>query len=98
MKLFSWILEHLGVKARLADDLVAIVATVMALVTIHEEEMGGGGNGKDKKAAVMADLMASFDQEGGIDLPSWSKPIASLLFPFLIDFVVDWANGQKSGN
>jgi len=98
MKFFSWILEHLGVKQQLTNDLSAIIATIMALVTIHEEEVKGGGKGSAKKAAVMADLMASFDQPGGIELPAWSKSVASLLFPFLIDLIVDWANGHKPGN
>lgn len=95
LKMFEWILDRLGVKEQLREDLAKIVAVVTVFVAETESAMGAGDGAKKKKAALDA-LMESIEEEGGINLPSWcTGTVARKVLGLVIDYAVALANGGK---
>ena len=66
-----------------------ILKIVVALVPFLIEAEFSGGQGPEKKAAVVAAINGVIDEPGGIDLPSWiAGDFRAWLLGLLIDVLV----------
>jgi hypothetical protein len=72
-----------------ALDAIRIVYALVVTLAIGVE---GTAAGPEKKAAVVAQVLAILDEPGGIEVPSWLRGILPSVLPFLVDLVVAQLN------
>lgn len=70
-------------------DSIRIIYTLVVTLAIGVE---GSGAGPEKKAAVIAQVLAILDEPGGIEVPDWLRGILPSVLPFLVDLAVAQLN------
>lgn len=70
-------------------DSIRIIYTLVVTLAIGVE---GSAPGPEKKAAVIAQVLAILDEPGGIEVPDWLRGILPSVLPFLVDLAVAQLN------
>lgn len=70
-------------------DSIRIVYALVVTLAIGVE---GSAPGPEKKAAVVAQVLAILDEPGGIEVPDWLRGLLPTVLPFLVDLVVAQLN------
>jgi len=70
-------------------DSIRIIYTLVVTLAVGVE---GSGAGPEKRAAVVAQVLAILDEPGGIEVPSWLRGILPSVLPWLVDLVVAQLN------
>lgn len=70
-------------------DSVRIIYTLVVALAIGVE---GSAPGPEKKASVVAQVLAILDEPGGIEVPDWLRGLLPTVLPFLVDLVVGQLN------
>lgn len=70
-------------------DSIRIIYTLVVTLAIGVE---GAASGPEKKAAVVAQVLAILDEPGGIEVPAWLRAMLPVVLPILVDLVVAQLN------
>ncbi len=68
------------------------IRIIYALVVTLAVGVEGSGAGPEKRAAVVAQVLAIIDEPGGIEVPAWLRAMLPVVLPLLVDLVVAQLN------
>ena len=70
-------------------DSIRIIYTLVVTLAVGVESTAPG---PEKKASVIAQVLAILDEPGGIEVPAWLRAMLPVVLPILVDMVVAQLN------